>query len=128
MMFCARLVDYMNETRSVVVTEADILAVEEGMLRGDRRLMRERFDNLLAAGDGIQDSGIDPDATYNVCAAIARGSREGWCARESVNREFAGVGSHELLSDLETREVVERKGTAYRLRVGLFRDWLLAQG
>ena len=127
MMFCARLVDYMNETRSVVVTEADILSVEDGMLRGDRRLMRERFDNLLTAGDGMRDSGIDPGATYNVCVAIARGSREGWCGRESVNREFADGDPHELLLDLETREVVERKGTAYRLRVGLFRDWLLAQ-
>ena len=50
MMFCARLVDYMNTTHSVIVTEADILAVEEEMLSGDRRLTRDKFDNLLLCG------------------------------------------------------------------------------
>ena len=128
MMFCARLVDYMNMTRSVVVTEADILAVEEEMLRGQRRLTRDKFDNLLTAGDGKQDSGIEPDDTYAVCTAIARGSRDGWCAGESVRGKFGSAASEELLSDLETRDVVERKGSAYRLRVGLFRDWLVLQG
>ena len=124
MMFCSRLVDYMNVTRSVIVTAADILTVEQEMLRGDRRLTRDKFDNLLCAGDGEVDSGVNPDETYEVCAAIAMGSEgEAWCSRELIK----GFGSAELdmlLSDLETRDVVERKGTAYRLRVGLFRDWL----
>ncbi len=128
MMFCARLVDYMNNSRSVVVTEADIRAVEEEMLRGDRRLTRDKFDNLLAAGDGVQDSGIDPRDTYAVCAAIARSGREGWCARDSINGGSDSTDLDRLLSDLETRDVVERKGIAYRLRVGLFRDWLMRQG
>ena len=128
MMFCARLVDYMNRTRSVVVTEADVRRVEQEMVRGDRRLTLDKFDNLLTAGDGVQDSGIDPDGTYAVCAVIARASGEGWCPRESVNGEFDGVHRDALLTDLEARDVVDRKGTGYRLRVGLFRDWLLLQG
>lgn len=128
MMFCARLVDYMNMTRSVILTEADIHAIEEDMLRGDRRLTKDKFDNLLCAGDGMVDSGIDPDHTYAVCRAIVQGSeKEGWCSRELI-REFDDVALEGLLSDLETRDVVERKGTAYRLRVGLFRDWLARQG
>ena len=99
MMFCARLVDYMNATRSMVVTAADILTVKNHMLLGDdrrqddRRLTADKFDNLLAAGDRVQDSGIDPDDTQ-----------------------------------AESRDVAERKGTAYRLRVGLFRDWLRLRG
>lgn len=126
MMFCARLVDYMNDTRSVIVTEADIRTVEDEMLRGERRLTRDKFDNLLSAGDGVLDSGIDPSETYAVCAAIARGSeRDGWCLRESVRESVDGAALDELLADLETRDVVERKGAAYRLRVGLFRDWLV---
>lgn len=127
MMFCSRLVDYMNTTRSVIVTEADILAVEEDMLRGDRRLTLDKFDNLLCAGDGAIDSGIDPDDTYAVCTAIARGSERGWCSRDMV-RGFEGNVLDGLLADLERRDVVERKGTAYRLRVGLFHDWLAMQG
>jgi hypothetical protein len=127
MMFCARLVDYMNTTRSAIVTEADILAVEDDMLRGDRRLTRDKFDNLLCAGDGAIDSGIDPNDTYAVCAAIAQGSERGWCSRDVV-RDFETNLLNGLLADLERRDVVERKGAAYRLRVGLFRDWLVMQG
>ena len=136
MTFCARLVDYMNGTRSVIVTEADIFAVEEGMLEGGQskwnknwpRLTKDDFDNLLVAGDDKVDSGIDPNDTYTVCLAIARGSKkEGWCSRDLI-RDFEGAALDVLLRDLETREVVERKGIAYRLRVGLFRDWLVRQG
>ena len=134
MMFCARLVDYMNATRSMVVTAADILTVKNHMLLGDdrrqddRRLTADKFDNLLAAGDGVQDSGIDPEHTHAVCAAIARTGGEGWCARESMGGMFEPAELNTLLSDLEDRDVVERKGTAYRLRVGLFRDWLTLRG
>ena len=134
MMFCARLVDYMNATRSMVVTAADILTVKNHMLLGDdrrqddRRLTADKFDNLLAAGDGVQDSGIDPEHTHAVCAAIARTGGEGWCARESMGHLFEDAELDRLLSDLESRDVIERKGTAYRLRVGLFRDWLTLRG
>ena len=127
MMFCARLVDYVNTTRSVVLTEADIRTIEEDMLRGDRRLTKDKFDNLLCAGDGMIDSGIDPDHTYAVCRAIVRGAeKEAWCSRELMP-DFDEATLDDLLLDLETRDVVERKGAAYRLRVGLFRDWLLEQ-
>ena len=127
MMFCARLVDYMNTTRSVILTEADIRAVEEDMLRGDQRLTKDKFDNLLCAGDGMVDSGIDPDHTYAVCKAIAHGTeKEGWCSRDLI-RNFDEISLDNLLLDLETRDVVERKGTTYRLRVGLFRNWLIGQ-
>ena len=128
MMFCARLVDYMNDTRSAIVTEADITTVKDRMLTGDRRLTRDKFDNLLCAGDGKADSGIDPDDTYAVCAAIARGSERGWCSREQITDLNGSLDIDALLSDLDRRDVVECKGTAYRLRVGLFHDWLRRQG
>lgn len=130
MMFCDRLVDYMNVTRSERVTEADIRAVERLMLRGDRRLTRDKFDNLLAAGDGIVDSGIDPSQTYAVCQAIARISeREGFCARDRI-QGFSPASLTQLLDDLESRDVVVSgsNGTTYRLQVGLFRDWLVSRG
>jgi tetratricopeptide (TPR) repeat protein len=124
MMLCNRLVDYMNRTRSKVVTEADVAMVEQEMLSGDRRLGKDKFDNLICAGDGIEDSGIDPDDTFRLCAAIAREGERGWCSCDSL-RVFARERLDTLLTDLERRDVVERKGEAVRLRVGLFRDWLL---
>ena len=127
MMFCSRLVDYINQTKSVVVTEADIRAVEVDMLNGDRRLTKDKFDNLVCAGDGYEDSGIDPNATLRLCAAIARNAERGWCAKDAL-RDKADRDLDELLTDLERRDVLERKGDTYRLRVGLFHDWLLVQG
>lgn len=128
MMFCSRLVDYMNETRSMKVTEADIRLVEEEMLRGGRRLTRDKFDNLLSAGDDALDSGIEPEDSYRVCRAIARNSEgDGWCSRTLI-KDFDGGALDRLLGDLEARTVVDRKGDAYRLRVGLFRDWLRVEG
>ncbi len=125
MMLCARLVDDMNDTRSAVVTEADIATVEQEMVSGDRRLTKDRFDNLICAGDGIEDSGIAPEQTFRLCAAIAREGERGWCSRDSL-RAFGTDDLDTLLTDLERRDVVERKGEAVRLRVGLFREWLLA--
>lgn len=128
MMLCSRLVDYMNKTRAAVVTEADIAAVEQEMIGGDRRLTRDKFDNLVCAGDGIEDSGIDPDETLRLCAEIARHADRGWCSHDALRNSFERERLGVLLTDLERRDVVERKGDAHRVRVGLFHDWLLAQG
>lgn len=127
MMLCSRLVDYMNRTRSAVVTEADIATVELEMISGDRRLTKDKFDNLLCAGDGVLDSGVEPSETLRVCAEIAKTGEKGWCSRDSLH-SFEKEKIDALLMDLERRDVVERKGDAYRLRVGLFQDWLLVQG
>jgi len=127
MMFCSRLVEYMNRTRSAVVTEADIGAVVQEMVAGDRRLSKDKFDNLVCAGDGKLDSGIDPDETFQVCREIPRNAHGGWCARDALH-SYAKEKMEILLTDLDRRDVLERKGDACRLRVGLFRDWLMVQG
>ena len=124
MMFCARLVDYINDTRSAIVTEADVLAVEGQMLSGDGRLSQDKFDNLIRAGDGFEDSGVNPDESLKVCTEIVRKSRKGWCLFDLIEG-FEEDDLVELLKDLERRDVVERRDQAFRLRVGLFRDWLL---
>ena len=125
MIFCDQLVNYINDTRSVVVTEADVLEVEKTrVLYGDQRLEKEDFDNLLRAASETSNRDIDPDATLGVCVAIAQGSKDGWCPREEI-RSVDGRELDWLLSDLERRDVIQRKDRVYRLRVGLFRDWLL---
>lgn len=127
MMLCSRLVDYMNKTRSAIVTEADIMTVEQGMLSGDRRLSKDKFDNLVSAGDGFVDSGIDPDRTLQLCLTMAKNSHRGWCTIDAINifqRDELDI----MLKDLVDRDVIEQKGDAYRIRVGLFHDWLLIQG
>ena len=129
MMLCNRLVDYMNKTRSAIVTEADITAVEQKMLSGDRRLTKDKFDNLVCAGDGLIDSGIDPERTYRLCIEIAKSAsvNRGWCTIDTL-KNFENDELDVLLSDLVNRDVLERNGDVYRIRVGLFHDWLLIHG
>src|SRR5439155_14678931 len=74
MMFCDKLVDYMNRTRSSVVTEADIEKVKESLVSGHDFLSKDEFDPLYSAGEGKVDTGIDPEATFAVCAAVAKKS------------------------------------------------------
>jgi hypothetical protein len=124
MMFCKRLVDYMNDTRSSVVTEADVNAVKEAMLQGSGRLAKDKFDNLISAGDGKADSGIDPEQSFALCTSIAQNADEGWCL-ESVVVDESDELAVSLLTDLERRDVVQKKGDAIRLSVGLFNDWLV---
>lgn len=124
MMFCKRLVDYMNATRSAVVTEADVNAVEQDMLTGNGRLARDKFDNLICAGDGKEDSGIDPQDSLALCASIAKNADKGWCAEGNVVDKDDAF-SRQLISDLEHRDVIEKKGSAIRLCVGIFKDWLV---
>lgn len=127
MMFCNRLINYMNTTRSMVVTEADINTVKDEMISGDGRLSHDKFDNLIRAGDGVEDSGIEPEETLKLCREIARGGsgEGGWCSRDAICGFEDRKHLEKLLTDVERRDVVERKGDAYRLRVGLFHEWLL---
>jgi hypothetical protein len=124
MMFCDRFVDYMNRTRSLYVTEADVERVKAEMISGPDSLTKWRFDPLYKPGEDAFDTGIDPERIFTVCAALARGSVNGWCSARAIAGESGDVP--QILEDLESREVVERKRDSYRIRVGLFREWLLA--
>ncbi len=127
MMFCNRLVEYMNRTHSAVVTEADIANIKDDMISGNHRLERDKFDNLICAGDGVEDSGIEPEETFQLCKAIAKQSERGWCSLDALRDSTEG-NLQTLLIDLKRRDVVEQERDNYRLHVGLFRDWLLSQG
>jgi hypothetical protein len=118
MMLCKRLVDYINRTKSVVVTEADVEEVKNSIVTGKDRLLKDKFENLVSAGDGKQDTGIDPQESWEACATIAKRSENGWCLVEHLSSDAR------ILEDLENRDVLERKQNSYRIRVGLFHAWL----
>jgi hypothetical protein len=124
MMFCDKLVEHMNRTRSLVVTEADVEKVKESLVSGHDFLDKVEFDPLYAAGEGKIDTGIEPAEAFSVCAAIAKKSqRGGWCAKTALIDLPYDLEAH--LLDLHDRDVLERKGDSYRIKVGLFREWML---
>ncbi len=121
---CNRLVEYMNQQKAKYVTDADVERVKNDLLAGVNSLQQDKFDNLLTAGDAALEE-INPADTLAVCRAIAVGSQMGWCNLNAIKCRTA-TPVPDILKDLLDRDVVEKKGTEdYRLRVGLFREWLL---
>ena len=126
MMFCDRLVDYMNDSKSNIVTSADVVQVARRLTEGNDRLSKDKFDNLITAGDGEVDSGINPAETLRLCSSIAKNTRDGgWCGKDSIAEQFDSENLELLLSDMERRDVLEKKQQTYRIKVDLFKEWLL---
>ena len=122
---CDRLVRYMNRKRASLITEADVEQVKNELIRGVNALGLDKFDNLINSGDTSEDAISDDDA-LKVLKEIAINSQTGPCNRNSISCKTQKP-IDEILDDLVNREVIEReRGQYYRIRVGLFKDWLIA--
>jgi hypothetical protein len=121
---CNRLVEYMNRKRAKFVTEADVKQVRNDLITGVNALDIGKFDNLINSGDTSLDAISDED-TLKVLTAIALNSRTGLCNRSNIVCETQ-TPLDEILSDLVNREVIEQRDQNYRIRVELFKEWLMA--
>lgn len=122
---CNRLVEYMNRKRAKFVTEADVEQVKNELIRGVNTLGLDKFDNLINSGDASEDAISDEDA-LKVLTTIAVNSRTGPCNRNSIVCETQ-TPLDIILDDLVKREVVERdRSQYYSIRIGLFKEWLIA--
>ena len=121
---CNRLVEYMNRKRAKFVTEADVKQVRNDLITGVNALDIGKFDNLINSGDTSPDAISDEDA-LKVLTEIALNSRTGLCNRNNIACETK-TPVDEILRDLVTREVIEQRGQNYRIRVELFKEWLMA--
>ena len=123
--FCSHLVEYMNRKKVNYVTDADIEKVKGDLIRGNNSLDRAKFDNLTAAGDDNTDN-ISKDDAEAVLRDIANGSpSQSWCPRSAITSHTkSSIG--DVLEDLVTRKVIEKNVKfGFRIRVGLFKEWLL---
>jgi hypothetical protein len=123
---CDRLVKYMNDTHARLVTEANVEQIKNELIRGVNALSLDKFDNLINSGDTSEDAISDEDA-LKVLKAIAVNSQTGPCNRNSIACE-TDTSVDVILDDLVNREVLERERERYyQIRVGLFKDWLIAR-
>ena len=124
--FCNRLVEYMNRKKAIYVTDADIETVKEDLITGNNSLDDSVFDNLISAGDSSIDD-IGKEDALAVLRDIANGSRiQSHCDRSAINCHTSKP-IDKILDDFVGREVIEKQGTSlYRIKVGLFKEWLLA--
>lgn len=123
--FCARLVEFMNQRKIFKVTEADIKEVADSFVFGPQALTIDKFDNLLTAGEANESSGIDHSANISILRQIAVGARGiGYCPRDKISIGDLGL-ENIILADLVSREVVEKNQENYRIQVRLFQEWLI---
>jgi tetratricopeptide (TPR) repeat protein len=124
--FCNRLVEYMNRKKAIYVTDADIETVKETLISGHNSLDDSVFDNLISAGDSSIDD-ISKEDALSVLRDIAQGSRiQSHCDRSAINFQTSKP-IDQILDNLVGREVIEKQGTSlYKIKVGLFKEWLLA--
>ena len=85
----------------------------------------DKFDNLINSGDISEDSLSDKDF-LEVLKSIAKRSKTGPCTRTSITCETE-TPVDAILDDLVNRDVIERiSGTLFNIKVGLFKEWLVA--
>jgi hypothetical protein len=123
--FCARLVDFMNDHKLINVTEADVIDVAKSFIEGSHALPIDKFDNLLNAGDADLEA-VPQEETLEILRQIANNSRVlGSCPRESISLKYPEYDD-QILDDLLKRDVVTCPNTGYyRIQVQIFNDWLL---
>ena len=124
--FCNRLVEYMNRKKLVRVTEAHIEQVKEELIKGNNSLTLDKFDNLISASDDVTDP-ISKTDVLAVLRDIAIGSRSQRYCEPSAITAVTSIPVETIISDLIDREVVEKKegSSLFRIRVGLFKEWLI---
>ncbi len=123
--FCARLVDFMNEKKLTSVTEADIIDVAKSFIEGLSALPIDKFDNLLNAGDADLEA-VSQEEILEILRQIANNSRIlGSCPRDSISLKDRDYDD-QILEDLLKRDILTcPNSNYYRIQVQIFNDWLL---
>ena len=119
-LFCHDLVLYMNseDVRGPAIGPADVEAVADRLIGA---LGENEFDNLLTPGDS-EVTDISGELVMEVLRATRR---EVGLAMYHEGDRTAHPEAERVIQDLERREVLQRlSGNRYRIRVGLFSQWL----
>ncbi len=122
---CNRLVEYMNRKHINYITEATVDQVKIELIKGANAFRIDKFDNLINSGDISEDSLSDKDV-LEVLKSISKRSKTGPCTRTSISCQTK-TPVDVILDDLVNRDVLERiSGNLYNIKVGLFKEWLIA--
>lgn len=122
--FCNQLVDYINIEKQPYITKANVNIVKDQLLRGDKRLDKTAFTNLINNGDPSDDAMPHSDLIKILTKIAEHTKNDDYCSRVKINCETQ-TEINEILKDLEDRDIIEEHGEkGFRIRVGLFREWL----
>lgn len=123
--FCARLVEHMNNQKAISVTEADVYEVAQTFISGEQALSPDKFDNLITAGDADIEA-FNPKDILKALKEIAFASKNlDSCSRDSIKLDDKEK-EEQILTDLRTREVISCPQPGfYKIKVRLFKEWLI---
>ena len=119
--FCDKLVEYVNEDKVIKITEANVNKVlKEKMMKLDIGV----FDNLINDGDTSPDAIKKEDSEAILREVAKHTNNQPYCNKSQINHPNSPI-IHDVLKNLVEREVLEiNRDGLYRIRVGLFKDWL----
>lgn len=121
---CSRIVELMNSTQSLYVSQYEVSRVRDELVLGTNRLGQDKFENLYNSGDTSSDAIADNDC-LRVLKDIAINSRNGACPRQKITCKTE-IDVEMVLADLLSRDVISKTdGDLFTIQVGLFREWLL---
>ena len=122
--FCNQLVDYINSEKQPYITKANVNIIKDRLIRGDKRLDKTAFTNLINNGDPSPDA-LPHNELIKVIKSIAQNTKNDfYCIKNKINCETSS-DLNEILKGLEERDVIEKHGEkGFRIRVGLFKEWL----
>lgn len=150
--FCASLVDYINEKKYKSITEADVTDVANRLTSGVYALDHAKFENLLNARETEEDAESIEDGSeideaimvYNdddvetVLRAIAKASEnKPFANRSDIKTNFDSDVEDGIIKQLYSRDVIDQKEKyqdeithkeKYRflkIKVRLYKEWLL---
>lgn len=125
--FCARLVEYLNENKSIYITEADVNSVASSFITGEQALEDDKFDNLIRPGESEDLQEFKDENVLAVLKQMAGLSNViGFCRLQDLDILNNAELTERIIRNLDDREVIKRIGEdKYKIQVKLFQEWLL---
>lgn len=122
-MFCNRLVELMNMKQAIYVTYSYVEQVKNELMKGKDALGLSNFENLYNSGE---DNDSKDEDMLKILQAIAVHSQTGPCNKSHIDCETKDPIDVSL-DELVERGVIDREqGHYYTIKVGLFKEWLIA--
>ncbi len=133
---CRRLIDYLNKIKNFKVTKSIIRDFLEKILFDPNS--NDSFNNESEyyplyedkEPDSLEEQNKLKDKNKKIIRKIAVASdadEEGWVKIEDIlspDKEIAKK-ENELIERLESRDVLTKKNGKYKIKVGLYREWIL---
>ena len=127
MILCSELVKFARQRKRLPIQANDVDTLVQKMICNESSISRKDFDNLISCGESRLDI-IDKDDSIKVLKDIALKSRNIEFYDINEIKVFDKEKVKKIINDLLRRGVLEPHpdfGNKVRIKVGLFKRWLL---